>query len=78
MAFILSAPGCQHQIQSNPTCIGESLIASSSSMRDLEVIIDADVTMRGHLAITVHIQVYALLRFAKFGVFGAHYRMTLF
>jgi hypothetical protein len=43
----------QHQIPKNPTRISESFIMSSRSVRDLGVIIDADVTMRGHITATV-------------------------
>jgi hypothetical protein len=51
----------QHQLSTTPTRIGNDLITSSTSVRDLGVYIDADLSMQSHVHNTVS-KCFAMLR----------------
>ena len=56
-----SSPRRQHQIPSRPLRIGSTAISPVSSVRDLGVHIDSDLTMRSHVVATVR-SCFAALR----------------
>jgi hypothetical protein len=51
----------QHQLPTTPTRIGNDLITSSTSVRDLGVYLDADLSMQSHVHNTVS-KCFAMLR----------------
>jgi len=50
----------QHQIPTGPVCVGDAAVLPLSTVRDLGIYVDADVTMRAHVTATVRVCFAAL------------------